>query len=62
MKVTILTKPDYWLEQSLPLWQIQPETECEKKGHAYSVLREGAAFCSWCGMTLTYEEGRESYE
>ncbi|UZS00820.1 hypothetical protein [Pseudomonas phage vB_PsaM_M1] len=62
----ILTKPDYWLEQSLPLWQLQDnneyKTQCESRGHAYSVFREGVAYCSWCGMTLDYEEGLESYE
>jgi len=66
MKGQILTEPNYWMEQSLPLWQLESEneykTQCELNGHAYSVFREGVAYCSWCGKTLEYEEGKESWE
>lgn len=30
--------------------------------HKYSVFKEGVAYCAYCGISLEYVEGKESYE
>lgn len=62
----LLTKPDYWLEQSLPLWALASEneykTDCERDLHKYSIYRKNVAYCASCGKSLDWVEGKESYD
>ena len=62
----LLTNDNYWIELGLPLWQdasgFREQTHCEEHGQTYSVFKPEVAYCSFCGKTLEYEEGRESYE
>lgn len=57
----IITSTDYFFEMSLPLWQDALMKEDDHM-HKYSVYKYGVAYCASCGMSLEYEEGKESYE
>jgi hypothetical protein len=60
--MNIVTSQDYWFEQSLPLWAHAEQNRVDHKEHVYSVFKEGVAYCSSCGIALTYDEDKESYE
>lgn len=58
----VITSTEYFFEMSIPLWQDALLKQADTHAHKYSAYKVGVAYCASCGMTLDYEEGRESYE